>query len=91
MNNKNKEKQPHNNKIPDKTKPLYIFAFRCKACNKKLNHSNNSFKEQSKGVFVENDLCPECSNASYDCSYAHQFDHELISEGLSVFSSYEDS
>ena len=68
----NKNNKEVNNLTTKQKKVKYEFYFRCSACGRPLKNGSNSFHEIN-GVFVENDLCPECASSAYDTTYSYEF------------------
>lgn len=67
------------------TKPIYIFAFHCKACGRQLNSKDHSFKEVAPNVFEEQQLCSKCLSESYNSTYAHEFEHAYLTDSNNLY------
>lgn len=86
-----------NNKTTNnESKTVYLFAFRCKACNATLNHSGTaSVKEYHVGdtrYLEENNYCSKCVSGSREANYEPEYAHAHLCEtsDFSFSSSFSD-
>ena len=86
----------NNEKTNNESKTVYLFAFRCKACNAPLNHSGTaSVKEYLVGdtrYLEENNYCSKCVSGSREANYEPEYAHAHLCEtsDFSFNSSFSD-
>lgn len=84
-----------NNQPKTEKKTVYLFAFRCKACNAQLNPSgSSSVKEFYVGdtrYLEENNYCSKCVSGSLGFSnYEPDYAHSHLCEGNFNSSGFSD-